>query len=688
MASILPGRSFPLGAQVTGHGVHFSVYSKNASALELLLFDRADDERPSRVIQLDRHTHRTFYYWHAQVEGIGAGQLYAYRAHGLNAPSRGLRFDANKVLLDPYARGVVIPPTYSRRAAIAQGDNAAQAVKSVVVDPSGYDWHGDLPLQRPFSQTIIYELHPAGFTLNPNSGVAVEKRGTFSGLIEKIPYLLKLGVTCVELLPVYAFDREDAPLGKTNYWGYAPFNFFAPHPGYCSRPDDPLAAVDEFRDMIRAFHRNGLEVILDVVYNHTAEGASDGPTISYRGLENETYYFLEKDKSRYTNFSGTGNTLNANNPIVRRMILDSLRHWVAEMHVDGFRFDLASVLSRDENGVPGANAPVLWDIESDPYLAGAKIIAEAWDASGLYQVGSFIGDRWKEWNGKFRDDVRSFVKGDYDTVRSLAQRIQASPDLYGGEECEAEQSINFVTCHDGFTLNDLVSYSSKHNEANGENNADGNNDNRSWNHGVEGPTTDPAIESVRQRQIKNLFAYTLLALGTPMLAMGDEIRRTQQGNNNAYGQNNALSWLDWSLVEQHADLFRFVSELIRLRRTLLTMGDGDQKSLSQILREAAITWHGVELGKPDWGEQSHAVSMTMQVGPEREGFMYAIFNAYWGNLSFELPPLPRGFVWKRLIDTALPSPQDIVTADRAATISAPCYPSVCRSVVVLLAQKS
>jgi len=685
MPSILPGRSFPLGATVYRDGVHFSIYSKNSTSMELLLFDHIEADTPSTVIPLEPRKNRTFYYWHAYVPGLKAGQLYAYRVKGPYAPSRGMRFDPNKVLLDPYGKGVVFPADYSRKAACGQGDNAAWCLKSLVVDPSQYDWGDDIPLHRPFSQTVIYEMHPAGFTSHPNSGVAAEKRGTFAGLAEKIPYLQDLGVTAVELLPVYAFDPADAPLGKTNYWGYSPINFFAPHPFYASR-SDPMGPLDEFRNMVKAFHRAGIEVILDVVYNHTSEGDHVGPTLSFKGLENETYYILDKkDKSRYENYSGTGNTLNANHPVVRRMILDSLRYWVSEMHVDGFRFDLASILSRDEQGVPLANPPVLWDIESDPYLAGAKLIAEAWDAAGLYQVGTFIGERWKEWNGRFRDDVRSFVKGDYDSVTHLAERMQGSPDLYVLENLEPEQSVNFITCHDGFTLNDLVSYSSKHNEANGENNRDGHNDNRSWNHGVEGPTSNSQIEAIRNRQVKNFFAYTLLAIGTPMISMGDEVRRTQSGNNNAYCQDNETSWFDWSDVERYPDVLRFVKELIQFRLKFVSDQDDNRKSLAQTLHESKIAWHGVRLNQPDWRPDSHALGMTITTGNGRKHMAYFFFNAYWEPLLFQLPPLPGNIPWRRLMDTALPSPDDITDRDHALPITTPSYCSQPRSVVVMVA---
>ncbi len=536
---ILPGRSFPLGATVYPDGVNFCVYSKSAEKVELLLFDQAEDAAPSQVFQLKPDRHRTYHYWHIFVSHLGTGQLYAWRAYGPYEPEAGLRFDGEKVLLDPYGRCVDIPEQYSRKAASQRGDNTPFAMKNVVVDPSSYDWEGDNPLQRPFAHTVIYEMHVGGLTKNPNSGVSPERRGTYLGVIDKIPYLKDLGITAVELLPVFQFDEQDAPRGLVNYWGYSPVSFFAPHHGY-STSANALSPLEEFRAMVKALHRSEIEVILDVVYNHTAEGNAHGPTLCFRGLENSAYYILAEKRAVYANFTGTGNTLNTNHPIVRRLIVESLRYWVREMHVDGFRFDLASILTRDEDGTPRQNSPVLWDIVSDPVLAGTKLIAEAWDAAGLYQVGSFVGDSWKEWNGKFRDDVRAFMRGDRGSAVHFAERMRGSPDIFGGEKREPERSINFITCHDGFTLNDLVTYNRKHNRANGENNRDGSEYNLSWNYGVEGPSAEPAIEAVRSRQIKNFMVANLLAFGAPMLLMGDEVRRTQQGNNNAYAQDNEI----------------------------------------------------------------------------------------------------------------------------------------------------
>jgi len=679
-----PGKSFPIGATVHPDGVNFCVYSKNSTGMELLLFDDTNDAKPARVISLDPDHNRTFSYWHIFVPGIEAGQVYAYRAQGPFDPQRGLRFDSEKILLDPYARAIAIPHHYNRDAAAWPGANTSVAMKSVVADTSNYDWEGDTPLRRSFENTVIYEMHVRGFTRHPSSGMSDQKRGTYAALIEKIPYLQDLGVTAVELLPVFQFDEQEAPAGLKNYWGYNPISFFVPHCGYSSQ-QHPLSVLDEFRDMVKALHSADIEVILDVVYNHTAEADHLGPTFCYRGLENRNYYILEEDKARYANFSGTGNTLNANDSMVRRLILDSLHYWVEEMHVDGFRFDLASILSRDRHGQPLANPPILWDIETDPILAGTKLIAEAWDAAGLYQVGNFAGDHWKEWNGQFRDDVRAFMKGDPGMVNKVASRFFASPDIYGHEEREPEQSVNFVTCHDGFTMNDLVSYNRKHNEANGEANRDGNNHNLSWNYGVEGPTDDLAIENLRLRQIKNFFTINLLALGVPMLLMGDEVRRTQRGNNNAYCQDNEISWFDWNLVEEHADLHDFVKRLIRLRLDLAIFRENHGLSLTELLHEAKIQWHGTELHQPDSSFESH--SLAFSVWGQREIFHF-IINAYWEALEFQLPPIS-GHVrngWRRVIDTFLDTPDDFCELAESPKVKDTKYLVHPRTMVILASE--
>jgi isoamylase len=684
------GRSFPLGATVLADGVNFAVFSSQARGVELLLFDDAGSRRPARAIDLEPRKHRTYHYWHVFVPGIGAGQLYGYRACGPFAPGHGLRFDPSKTLLDPYGRAVAVPDGYSRQMASQYGENDAIPMKSVVVDTSGYDWEGDAPLRRPIASTVIYEMHVAGFTRHPSSGVAPELRGTYAGMIGKIPYLQDLGIAAVELLPIFQFDQKACPRGLVNYWGYSPVSFFAPHVGYSSRKD-ALGAIDEFRDLVKALHRAGIEVILDVVYNHTAEGNAAGPTLCFRGLANEVYYILDNDRAQYANYSGTGNTLNANNAIVRRLILDSLRYWVAEMHVDGFRFDLASILDRDETGRPLETPPVLWDIQTDPVLAGTKLIAEAWDAAGLYQVGSFIGDSWREWNGRYRDDVRRFVKGDRSMVRLFAQRLLGSPDIYGHREREPGQSINFVTCHDGFTLNDLVSYNEKHNEANGEGNQDGQNENLSWNCGIEGPSEDAEIADLRCRQIKNFLAILLISVGTPMLQMGDEMRRTQHGNNNAYCQDNDMSWLDWSLLDRHRDLHRFVRTLVGYRRRMMGTRSEEslELSLNELLRRAEFDWHGVRLGKPDWADGSHSIACTIRSTPlQFPLWLHVMINAYWEALEFDLPPIPAGTLagWSRWIDTALESPEDITDAPVAPLVRETQYRVAPRSVAVLFAR--
>ena len=667
-ADLQPGQSYPLGATVYPEGVNFCIFSMNSDAVELLLFDDADDAHPSRAIRLDPKQNKTFVYWHVFVPGIKPGQLYGYRVYGPHDPEQGYRFDSSKLLLDPYARSVALGKNYSRASAMTAGNNSGQAMKGVVVDPKTYDWEGDEHPRIPYACTIIYELHVGGFTRHPSSGVAPEKRGTYAGLIEKIPYLKELGITAVELLPIQQFDEQDIAPPLTNYWGYNSIGFFAPHRQY-SLHQGPLGPVDEFRDMVKAFHRAGIEVILDVVFNHTAEGDEHGPTFSFRGLENSVYYMLPEDElAHYANYTGCGNTLNSNHSVVRRMIMDCLHYWVDEMHVDGFRFDLASVLSRDESGIPLDNPPLLWSIDSDPVLAGSKIIAEAWDAAGLYQVGSFVGHRWAEWNGKFRDDVRDFVKSSPDSVERLASRIVASPDIYLQPDREPNRSINFITCHDGFTLNDLVSYNKKHNQANRESNRDGANDNFSWNCGVEGPTDDPEILELRSRQIKNFLTVLLVSQGTPMLLMGDEVRRTQKGNNNAYCQDNELSWFDWTLLEKEADLLRFVRGLIHFVQDREIFRHERFLSTSQQTDDPHILWHGLELSKPDLDPDSYSLAFTLrhQQSDER---LHVMLNAYWKPLTFDLPHLPMRRRWHRIVDTWLPAPRDFCPLEEAPPAS-------------------
>ncbi|RPI00090.1 MAG: glycogen debranching enzyme GlgX [Calditrichaeota bacterium] len=682
------GRSYPVGATVYPDGVNFSIYSRNANAVELLLFDDDDAKAPARIIPLNDQVNRTFYYWHVFVPGLKPGQLYGYRVYGPFAPDKGYRFDGHKVLIDPYAKALNFGKNYQREAAISPGDNCAHAVKSVVVDTSTFNWEDDYPLRYDYFESVIYELHVGGFTKHPTSGLATDIRGTFKGLIEKIPYLQSCGITAVELMPVQQFDEQDVPSPLVNYWGYNPISFFAPHMGYSS-VKNPLGVLDEFRDMVKALHRAGIEVLLDVVFNHTAEGGHEGPTFSLRGLENETYYILEKDKSKYANYSGTGNSLNANRSVVRRMILDCLRYWVMEMHVDGFRFDLASVLSRDEEGRPLQNPPTLLSIESIPEIAHAKIIAEAWDAAGLYQVGSFAGNRWAEWNGHYRDDVRRFVRGDDAFVPRIASRILGSPDIYPESMLGPSRSINFVTCHDGFTLNDLVSYNHKHNQANLEDNCDGLDENCSWNCGVEGDTDDPQIEALRIRQIKNFMTILMISQGTPMILMGDEIRRTQAGNNNAYCQDNELSWFNWDNLGQNSALQRYVKLLIEFVQDRKLFSQENALIIGEHHEKAHLLWHGVRLGQPDWSDDSHSLAFTLHF-PEYGEKLHIMLNLFWEPLTFELPPLPYGRRWIRIADTHLPAPEDIISLKTASesvnTIEESGYIVFDRSVVILMGQ--
>ena len=680
---LLPGASAPLGATPTAGGVTFSLYARQAERVDLCLFDSPDAAEPSAVIGFEGESHRSGHYWHGLVEGLGPGQVYGYRLAGPAA-------DDQLLLIDPYGVALAMPPAYRRqRGQRRDGQGWAGAMKSVVADLGRYDWEGDRPLQRPTRETLIYELHVRGFTAHPSSGVAPGKAGTYGGLIEKIPYLQQLGITAVELLPVFQFDPQAAPLGLPNYWGYQPISVFAPHQGYGSGCG-PLAVLDEFRDLVKALHRAGIEVILDVVFNHTAEGGADGPTFAYKALANGDYYLLQPD-GRYVDDTGCGNTLNANNPVVRRMIRHSLRHWVEHMHVDGFRFDLAAVLSRDESGNPEPRPPILFDLDTDPVLAGTKLIAEAWDAAGLYEVGSFVGEHWQEWNGRFRDDLRRFLKGDGGLAWAAAQRLIGSPDIYGPRSREAEESVNFITCHDGFTLADLVSFNTKHNEANGEENRDGTGDNASWNCGVEGPSDDPAVLELRGRQMRNFLALLLLSVGTPMLAMGDEVARSQKGNNNAYCQDNPISWFDWGLVDTNADLLRFVRGLIAQRQRRDVVVDHLPLTLAELLQTRSIQWHGVQPFQPDWSSDSRSLAFTL-TSAEHRFRLHLMVNAWWEPLPFVLPPtaaatedvLFAAEPWHRWIDTALPSPNDIVPWAQVVPLAEPRYTLQPRSVVVLV----
>lgn len=671
--------------------MNFSVYSKRADFIELLLFESAESPRPFVTYKLSPEKNRTTNYWHIFLEGCKPNQVYAYRAHGIFAPDSGLFFDAEKVLLDPYARGVVGWKQYNRDKASQPGDNCETSLRSVVLKTDDYDWEDDRKPVVPFSKTVIYEAHVGGFTKNKNSGVSEGKRGTYAGLIEKIPYLKELGITTLELMPVQTFDKLDAPEGLTNYWGYSPLAFFSTHLDYSSKKS-PLDAMNEFRDMVKACHANGIEVILDVVFNHTTEGGADGPILCYRGLDNLTYYTLDDDNFSYKNFSGCGNALRTEHPVVGLLILDVLRFWAHEMHVDGFRFDLASVLSRDIFGHPLERPHLLWAIESDPILASCKLIAEAWDPAGLYQVGWFVtcGSRFAEWNGPFRDDVRKFVKGDIGSAKNFALRLTGSGDIYGSIDRDVCRSINFITCHDGFTLNDLVTYNCKHNESNREGNRDGINENYSWNCGFEGETDKPNIERTRIRQIKNLLTVLFIAQGTPMILSGDEVRRTMHGNNNGYCHDDETNWFDWDLVAKNREIFEFTRQLIKLSKRLSVFRQGvltDETSdrLSPGTRQSVmVRFHGVTLNEPDLSSNSHSLAIEM-MDPLSCEQVYAVFNAFWEPLEFELPALEKpGGVWKKMVDTALAFNKDAHSDEGEAVVLKSTIPVPARSSLCLV----
>jgi len=676
---IHPGKSFPIGATTYDHGVNFCVFSRNAEYIELLLFDHVDHSKPARIIRLDPNVHRTFYYWHVFIEGLKPGQVYAYRVYSSKSTESWNQFDPRKILTDPYARAIVSPKNYSRQAAIDPGNNCEQAMKCVVTPKDNYDWEEDEPLKIPYSESIIYELHVKGFTQHESSGVTPEKRGTYAGLIEKISYLKQLGITAVELMPVYQFDEQDAGGDLTNYWGYSPVNFFSVHNGY-GYEKDPLKLIQEFKDMVKAFHKAGIEVILDVVFNHTAEAGEEGPVFNLKGFGNDSYYLL-KSNGKYRDYTGCGNTLNANHSILRRMIRHSLRYWAEEMHIDGFRFDLASVLSRDESGKSLKNPPVLWEIESVPSLAHVKLIAEAWDAGGLYQVGSFIGEKWAEWNGQYRDDVRKFVKGEKGIVKKLASRILGSPDIYPDPDREPNRSINFITCHDGFTMNDLVSFDEKHNEANLEDGRDGSSFNDSWNCGVEGPSENTDIDSLRVKQIKNFFTILFISQGTPMLSMGDEIRRTQSGNNNAYCQDNDISWMDWNLLVPNSDLHPFVKNLISFVKEKEIFKLEKILTAKKVIGEPHLMWHGTKPNHPDWQHYSRSLAFSLTY-PNYNEFLYVIMNSYWKGLSFELPKLKESRKWYPVVDTHKSYPEDFSNLEKSKGLKKNLYKAAPRSVVV------
>ena len=649
----------PYGALLYDRGVQFVVFSRSATAMRLLLYESVGDREPSEILHFDRETDRWGDIWSVFVPGVGPGQLYHLQADGPYDPETGQWFDGKARLIDPHAKALAGHFQ-------ANSDNIIRPPKCVVIDDY-FDWQGDRHLRRNLAETVIYEMHVRGFTMSPTSGVS--HPGTYLGLIDKIPYLQSLGVTAVELMPIHEFPIYNIHGQKeqhSNYWGYDPLAFFAPHRGYAVDPA-PGSQVTEFKQAVRALHQAGIEVILDVVFNHTCEGNELGPTFSFKGLENRVYYMLDDGGSRYRNYSGCGNTINGNHPIVREMIFHCLRHWVHNYHIDGFRFDLASILSRDRHGRLVPNPPLVEMIAEDPLLADTKIIAEAWDAAGAYQVGSFGDLRWAEWNGRYRDDVRRFWRGDSGTTGALATRLAGSSDLYESSGRHPYHSINFVTSHDGFSLNDLVSYRDKHNEENGEGNRDGDNNNFSDNYGVEGKTRHRNIAQLRLRQIKNMLATLLLSQGVPMILNGDECRRTQQGNNNAYCQDNEISWFDWKLVEKNGELVRFVRELIAFRRQQPTVRRTSFLSGTPTNGSASpdVRWFNAAGDDVDWQEEVSTLMCQLSApgldqDPECLGRdVLMMVNANLSSTQFSLPVVGRGSNWKLLVDTAQASPADI-----------------------------
>jgi isoamylase len=708
-----PGKPLPLGAELMGDGVNFAVFSQNGTAVTLLLFEHPEDAQPCFECKLSPQKNRTGDIWHVHVHNLKPGALYLFRVDGPYLPEQGHRFNLNKALIDPYAKALSGDFIWDTTKALGYDphsptgdlsfnfeDDAASMPKGIVVDNDSFDWQDDRPLNYPLKSTIIYETHIRGLSMHKSSGA--RNPGTYRGVVEKIPYLKELGVTSLEFLPLHEFDEfenthKNPRTGELlqNYWGYSTIAFFAPKASYSSSGRRG-EQVNEFKEMVRELHKAGIEIILDIVFNHTAEGNEKGPTLSFRGLDNTIYYLLCDNKRYYQNFSGCGNTFNCNHPAVRSLILECLRYWVIEMHVDGFRFDLGSILGRDQKGHLMENPPILERIAFDPVLRNTKIIAEAWDAGGAYQVGGFPGGRWAEWNDRYRDDIRRFWRGDDNAVRGLATRLTGSSDLYLKTGRKPFHSINFITSHDGFTLNDLVSYNGKHNEDNGEKNRDGNDSNFSYNYGYEGRITNQVIDGLRNRQVKNFLATLLLSLGTPMLLGGDEFRRSQRGNNNAYCQNNDTSWFDWDLLQKHGDIVRFARELISFRKRhpalqrseFYTGEDRDNDEYPDII------WFDENGEEPDWAQQERALACRIEgskseTRADRDDFdFYLIFNARTDSTVFALPPVTANGVWFRLIDTIRESPEDMLSEENAVPLQGQSQYRVGPRTFVLLVSKN
>ncbi len=685
-----PGEAFPLGTSVNAAGVNFSIFSENATRVELLLFDRPDALAPAQVVSINAAKQ---FYWHVQIDSLPTNSAYAYRVYGPATANDmrqfGHRFNGNKVLIDPYAAGNV-KSLWRSDAAVDASDNVATSMRSVVIDVSDYDWEGDAPPNTPPSASVVYELHVRGFTRSPSSAVA--EPGTFAGLIEKLPYIRSLGVTAIELMPIFDFDeisvrRLSPTTGKplTNYWGYDPISFFAPQASYCVSPDT-ATQVREFRDFVKAAHRVGLEVILDVVYNHTGENDQNGPTIDFKGIDNSVFYFLvATDRSLYrSDLTGCPNAVRCNHPFCTKMIADSLAHWVTDMHVDGFRFDLGAVLALGEDAQRLEYPPVVWVLSLDPRFANIKVIVEPFGGNTSDVLGSFPDIHSATWNYRFKNTVRKFVRGDRGLVADVATRVSGSSDVLQNAGFGPLNGVSYVTCHDGFTVNDLVTYANAHNEANGE--VSGDADNLSSNYGVEGPSADAALDRLRDRQVKNILSILFVSQGIPMLLAGDECRRTQLGNNNPYLQDNEVSWFDWTLVDKNAALVAFVRFLTdfrarhsALRRLDFFTGTPSQRGLLD------VEFHGCALNSPGFGDPSSGVLAFTVADPGPGEDVHVILNMEDGGLAFELPKVA-GRSWYRAADTMLASPDTFSPSGSEVLITTARYFASGQSVVILVSK--
>ncbi len=659
MSKIHLGKPWPLGSSITSRGINFCVAAPGAHYIELLLFEHSNDNHPAKTIKLNDEN-RSGDYWHIEVEGIGSGCLYSYRVFKKSEAESQSSYN-KKILLDPCARGISGWDLYKRKSANGDSDNIHSCLKGVVCERNLFDFNAHPRPRHKWEESVIYELHLEGFTRNKDSKIESDKKGTFHGLIEKIPYLKDIGITAIELLPIFSFDPTDCPEGVENYWGYSPINWFTPHHRYLA-DQNPLKAREQVRALVAACHDVEIEVILDVVYNHTTEGDKNGPVISWKGFSESLYYYQSK-KGKYLDVSGCGNSIAANRPLVRQLILESMRCWANELGIDGFRFDLGIALSRGEDLTPLSTPPLFEEIESDPTLSDLKLISEPWDCGGLYRLADFPSKKIKTWNGHFRDDLRKFWKGESNSVWPLKDRLRGSMELYKNEKAQFK-GINFITSHDGFTLHDLVSFNIKHNLANGESNRDGENHNNSWNHSIEGPSTDIKLSLIRKRQAKNLLASLLLSPGTPMLLMGDEVGRSQGGNNNAWCQNNCLGWMIWDPKKCDLDLHQFVKRLITIRKQLPEIFNPTtlQMEKDRLQEDEAqglwMQWHGIKLNKPDWGHWSHTISYSINNG-SKGAAMWMGLNAYSKSMKFELPYAISS--WERLLNTACISADDLRT---------------------------